>query len=154
MALATLAPGGTIGILGGGQLGRMTALAAARLGYRCHVFAAEQDSPAAQVCATSTVAPFADRAALEGFADAVDIATFEFENIPAASVRWVAALRPVLPRPEILEITQDRLREKDFLRSIDVDTAAYPRGLRRCLAGPGDARFRLPRSAQERASGL
>ena len=120
-----LAPGATIGILGGGQLGRMTALAAARLGFRCHVFATEGDSPAAQVCGAATVAEFSDRAALERFAAAVDIATFEFENIPAEAVRWVSAVRPVLPRPEILEIAQDRLREKDFLRSIDVDTAAY-----------------------------
>ena len=120
-----LGPGATIGILGGGQLGRMTALAAARLGYRCHVFSDEPDSPTAQVCGTATVAEFSDRAALERFAAAVDIATFEFENIPAQAVRWVAAVRPVLPRPEILEIAQDRLREKDFLRSIDVETTAY-----------------------------
>jgi 5-(carboxyamino)imidazole ribonucleotide synthase len=120
-----LAPGATIGILGGGQLGRMTALAAAQLGYRCHIFADEPDSPAAQVCGAATVAEFSDREALEGFAGAVDIITFEFENIPAEAVRRVAALKPVLPRPEILEIAQDRLREKDFLRSIDVETAAY-----------------------------
>ena len=120
-----LAPGATIGILGGGQLGRMTALAAARLGYRCHVFADEPDSPTAQVCGAATVAEFADREALERFAGAVDIITFEFENIPADAVRQVAAFKPVLPRPEILQIAQDRLREKDFLRSIDVETAAY-----------------------------
>ncbi len=118
-------PGATIGILGGGQLGRMTALAAARLGYRCHVFADEPDSPTAQVCGAATVAEFADREALERFAGAVDIITFEFENIPAEAVRRVASLKPVLPRPEILEIAQDRLREKDFLRSIDVETTAY-----------------------------
>lgn len=120
-----LAPGSTIGILGGGQLGRMTALAAARLGYRCHVFADESDSPTAQVCGGATVAAFDDAAALARFAAAVDVATFEFENIPAAAVRQVAALKPVLPRPEILQIAQDRLREKDFLRSIEVETAAY-----------------------------
>jgi 5-(carboxyamino)imidazole ribonucleotide synthase len=120
-----LAPGATIGILGGGQLGRMTALAAARLGYRCHVFADEPDSPAAQFSGAVTVAEFSDREALERFAGAVDIATFEFENIPAGAVRRVAALKPVLPRPEILEIAQDRLREKDFLRSIGVETTAY-----------------------------
>jgi 5-(carboxyamino)imidazole ribonucleotide synthase len=120
-----LAPGATIGILGGGQLGRMTALAAARLGYRCHIFADEPDSPATQVCGAATVAEFSNREALERFAGAVDIATFEFENIPAAAVRRVAALKPVLPRPEILEIAQDRLREKDFLRSIGVETTAY-----------------------------
>jgi 5-(carboxyamino)imidazole ribonucleotide synthase len=103
----------------------MTALAAARLGYRCHVFADEPDSPTAHVCGAATVAEFSDREALERFAGAVDIATFEFENIPAEAVRRVAALKTVLPRPEILEIAQDRLREKDFLRSIEVDTTAY-----------------------------
>ncbi len=122
---AVLAPGATIGILGGGQLGRMTALAAARLGYRCHVFASEPESPAAQVCAAATVADFTDRTALARFAEAIDVATFEFENIPAEAVRAVAAHKPVLPRPEILEITQDRLREKDFLRSIAVETTVY-----------------------------
>jgi 5-(carboxyamino)imidazole ribonucleotide synthase len=133
-----LAPGATIGILGGGQLGRMTALAAARLGYRCHVFVDEPDSPTAQVCGAATVAKFADGEALERFASRVDIITFEFENIPAEAVRHVAALKPVLPRPEILEIAQDRLREKDFLRSIDVETTAYraisdPTVLRRAM---------------------
>jgi 5-(carboxyamino)imidazole ribonucleotide synthase len=120
-----LAPGATIGILGGGQLGRMTALAAGHLGYRCHVFTNEIDSPAEQVCGAATVAEFDDREALECFARAVDVATCEFENIPAEAVRRVATLKPVLPQPEILEIAQDRLREKDFLRSIDVATAAY-----------------------------
>jgi 5-(carboxyamino)imidazole ribonucleotide synthase len=120
-----LAPGATIGILGGGQLGRMTTLAAARLGYRCHVFATEPDSPAEQVCGAATVAEFSDLAALDRFAASVDVATFEFENIPAEAVRRVSASTPVLPRPEILEIAQDRLREKDFLRSIEVATTAY-----------------------------
>src|SRR6202040_615166 len=120
-----LAPGATIGILGGGQLGRMIALAAARLGYRCHVFTNEPASPAEQVCGAKTIAQFTDRQALERFAGAIDIATCEFEKIPAESVSWVSALKPVLPKPEILEIAQDRLREKDFLRSIEVDTASY-----------------------------
>jgi 5-(carboxyamino)imidazole ribonucleotide synthase len=133
-----LGPGATIGILGGGQLGRMAALAAARLGYRCHVFANEPDSPAAQVCAAATVAEYTDSDALERFAAVVDIATCEFENIPAQSVRRVSALKPVRPRPEILEIAQDRLREKDFLRSIGVETTAYreisdPTALRRAM---------------------
>ena len=120
-----LPPGGTIGILGGGQLGRMTAMAAARLGYRTHVFATEQDAPAVQVAAAATIAPFGDAAAVARFADAVDVATFEFENIPGAAVRRVAAKRPVSPRPEILEITQDRLREKNFLCEIGVATTDY-----------------------------
>ncbi|MBV8888450.1 MAG: 5-(carboxyamino)imidazole ribonucleotide synthase [Alphaproteobacteria bacterium] len=120
-----LAPGATIGILGGGQLGRMTALAAARLGYRCHVYAVAPDSPAAQVAAAATVGSFEDTAALDRFAAAIDVATFEFENIPSAAVRRVAAATTVSPRPEVLEISQDRLREKDFLRSIDVATTGY-----------------------------
>jgi 5-(carboxyamino)imidazole ribonucleotide synthase len=121
----TLPPGGTIGILGGGQLGRMTAMAAARLGYRTHVFANEPDAPAAQVASAATIAAYGDVAAAARFAAAVDVATFEFENIPPGLVRRVAAKRPVLPRPEILETTQDRLREKDFLRSVGVATTEY-----------------------------
>jgi 5-(carboxyamino)imidazole ribonucleotide synthase len=120
-----LPPGGTIGILGGGQLGRMTAMAAARLGYRTHVFATEPDTPAAQVSGAATVAPFEDADALARFAAAVDVATCEFENVPAAAASLVATIRPVLPRPEIIEIAQDRLREKRFLRSIGVATAAF-----------------------------
>ena len=79
-----LAPGATIGILGGGQLGRMTALAAARLGYRCHVFAPEPDGPAVQVTDRATIAPYDDPAALARFAGAVDVVTIEFENLPLA----------------------------------------------------------------------
>ena len=120
-----LPPGSTIGILGGGQLGRMTAMAAARLGYRTHVFATEPDAPAAQVAGAATIAPFGDAAAVARFSAAIDVATFEFENIPGAAVRRVAAKRPVSPRPEILEITQDRLREKNFLREIGVATTDY-----------------------------
>jgi 5-(carboxyamino)imidazole ribonucleotide synthase len=120
-----LPPGGTIGILGGGQLGRMTAMAAARLGYRTHVFAIEPDSPAAQVSAAATVAPFSDAAAVARFAAAVDVATCEFENVPAAALRRVAARKPVFPGAEILEIAQDRLREKNFLRSIGVATTEF-----------------------------
>jgi len=123
--ITTLAPGATIGILGGGQLGRMTALAAAALGYRCHVFAEEADAPAAQLCAAATIAPFTDDDALARFAKAVDVATFEFENIPAAAVRRVAASVRVRPQPEILEIAQDRLKEKGFLRAIGIATTEF-----------------------------
>jgi 5-(carboxyamino)imidazole ribonucleotide synthase len=120
-------PGGIIGILGGGQLGRMTALAAASLGYRCHIFCPEPDSPASQVAAFATVAPYDDEAALKHFADAVDVATFEFENIPAASGVLLAKRKPVHPRPAILEICQDRLKEKDFLRARGIATTDYRR---------------------------
>jgi 5-(carboxyamino)imidazole ribonucleotide synthase len=121
-----LPPGSTIGILGGGQLGRMTALAAARLGYKCHIFTPEEDAPASQVSARTTKAAYTDRAALERFAAAVDVITFEFENVPAEAAEVLAAAgRPVRPSPDVLRIAQDRLREKDFLRSIDVATANY-----------------------------
>ena len=85
--MTALAPGATLGIVGGGQLGRMTALAAARLGYRCHVFTPEADSPAGQVAAAVTCAEYDDLAALARFAAAVDAVTYEFENIPLASIR-------------------------------------------------------------------
>ena len=120
-----LPPGSTVGIMGGGQLGRMTALAAARLGYRCHVFAPEPESPAAQVSAGTTVADYGDQDALERFADAVDVVTFEFENVPHNSIKALARRVPVRPRWECLHVSQDRLREKDFLTSVGVPTAAY-----------------------------
>ena len=117
-------PGSTIGIMGSGQLGRMTALAAARLGYRCHVFSPEADSPAEHVAA-ATVASYSDAAALERFARAVDIVTFEFENVPHDCVRLLSRRVCVRPSWECLHISQDRLREKDFLATIGVPTVAY-----------------------------
>jgi 5-(carboxyamino)imidazole ribonucleotide synthase len=120
-----IAPGAVIGILGGGQLGRMTALAAARLGYSCHVFCPEADSPAFQVAAAHTVAPYEDLDALAAFARAVDVVTLEFENLPAESLAWLAERRPVRPGPDVLRATQHRVREKDFLRGIGVRTADY-----------------------------
>lgn len=125
--MSALPPGSTIGIIGTGQLGRMTALAAARLGYRCHVFGPETDSPAAQVSAAVTTAAYTDREALARFADAVDVVTFEFENIPHESVRVLADHVLVRPRWECLHIAQDRILEKDFLNSIGIPTARYRR---------------------------
>jgi 5-(carboxyamino)imidazole ribonucleotide synthase len=120
-----LPPGSTIGILGGGQLGRMTVLAAAQLGYRCHIFVPELDSPASLVTPFATVAGYDDKAALGRFAEAVDVVTFEFENVPAETAEFLAARKPVHPGPTVLATAQDRLREKDFLRSIGVATAGY-----------------------------
>lgn len=120
-----LPPGAVIGILGGGQLGRMAALAAARLGYRCHIYGPEPDSPAAQVTSRSTVAAYEDREALADFAKAVDVATFEFENIPFAAVEFLADLVPVRPKPAILHICQNRLREKEFFHRIGAASARY-----------------------------
>ena len=116
-ARSPLPPGSTIGILGGGQLGRMSALAAARLGYRCHVFAPEADSPGMQVAAARTIAPYEDAAALAAFAAAVDVVTFEFENVPAATLDILAPLVPCRPGVEALRIGQDRALEKSFFES-------------------------------------
>ena len=137
-----LPPGSTIGILGGGQLGRMTALAAARLGYRCHVFCPDPGSPLTQVTDLSTIAAYDDEAALARFAEAIDVVTFEFENVPHAAAAFLDARVPVRPSPRILAICQDRLREKDFLNTHDVATARYaevsgPDGLERALRDIG-----------------
>jgi 5-(carboxyamino)imidazole ribonucleotide synthase len=120
-----LKPGDTIGILGGGQLGRMLAMAAARLGLRCQVFSPDPDSPAFDVVLNATCAEYADVEALELFANDVDVITYEFENVPAAAAMVLDARRPVLPNRKILETTQDRLAEKDFVTRLGIGTAAY-----------------------------
>jgi 5-(carboxyamino)imidazole ribonucleotide synthase len=120
-----LKPGDTIGILGGGQLGRMLAMAAARLGLRCHVFSPDPDSPAFDVVLNATCAEYADVEALELFANDVDVITYEFENVPGAAAMILARRRPVLPDRKILETTQDRLAEKDFVKRLGIGTADY-----------------------------
>ena len=120
-----LKPGDTIGILGGGQLGRMLALAAARLGLRCQIFSPDPDSPAFDVVLNATCAEYADVEALELFAGDVDVITYEFENVPAASAMILATRRPVRPDRAVLETTQDRLIEKDFVRRLGIGTADY-----------------------------
>ena len=118
-------PGQTVGVLGGGQLGRMLALAAARLGLKCHVYTPEADSPAAEVAGACTVAAYDDEAALGAFARAVDVVTFEFENVPRRAAETVAALAKLRPNALALATTQDRLAEKDFLASLGLPTAPY-----------------------------
>jgi len=120
-----LKPGDAIGILGGGQLGRMLAMAAARLGLRCQVFSPDPDSPAFDVVLHATCAEYADVEALELFAGDVDVITYEFENVPAAAAMILGARRPVLPERKILETTQDRLAEKDFVKRLGIGTADY-----------------------------
>jgi 5-(carboxyamino)imidazole ribonucleotide synthase len=120
-----LAPGATIGILGAGQLGRMLALAGARLGLKSHIYAPDAGEPAFDVAAAGTVAPYEDPAALARFADAVDVITYEFENIPAATAAFLAGRRPVHPGPLALAKTQDRLIEKRFLNDLGVATAGF-----------------------------
>src|SRR6202023_1415204 len=120
-----LKPGDTIGILGGGQLGRMLAVAASRLGLRCQVFSPDPDSPAFDVVQHASCAEYADVEALELFANDVDVITYEFENVPAAAAMILAARRPVLPNQDILQTTQDRLAEKDFITRLGIGTADY-----------------------------
>ena len=120
-----LAPGATIGIVGNGQLGRMSAIAAARLGYRVHVFGPEAEAPAAQVALYATVAAYDDAAALESFAADVDVVTFEFENVSAAGLDLLDGLVPVRPAPSVLRISQDRLAEKRFLEGARVKVAPW-----------------------------
>ena len=120
-----LPPGATIGILGNGQLGRMLCLAAARLGYRTHVFGPEADSPAEHVATVSTVADYSDQAALEAFAEAVDVVTFEFENVPADAAAFLAAHTQVRPSWKALEVCQDRSKEKQFFASINAATPPW-----------------------------
>ena len=104
-------PGSTIGILGGGQLGRMLALAAASMGYRVHILAPEAELPAGDVAAAVTRADYIDFAALDAFAAAIDVATFEFENIDTRAVAYLAGRVPVHPSAASLEVAQDRLAE-------------------------------------------
>ncbi|WP_282606658.1 5-(carboxyamino)imidazole ribonucleotide synthase [Pelagibius sp. Alg239-R121] len=120
-----LPPGSTIGMLGGGQLGRMAALAAASLGYKVHVYSPEVDGPASQVTSLNTVAAYDDWQALEKFAAAIDAVTYEFENVPAATAEFLVKRIPVRPGPNVLRICQNRLREKDFCNSIAVPTTRY-----------------------------
>ena len=121
----TIAPGATIGILGGGQLGRMLAIAAAQLGLKCHIYAPEADSPAFEVAGRHTIAAYDDIDALEAFAAAVDVITYEFENIPVEAVAVLETLRPVYPDRHALGISQDRLHEKSFFNSIGIATAPF-----------------------------
>ncbi|WP_089174138.1 5-(carboxyamino)imidazole ribonucleotide synthase [Bosea sp. AS-1] len=120
-----LAPGAMLGILGGGQLARMIALAAADLGIRCHVFAPEADSPAFDVAARHTVADYDDEEALARFADAVDVVTYEFENVPAATAAFLAARTPLHPGARALAVTQDRLSEKSFVDGLGLAVAPF-----------------------------
>ena len=111
----TVAPGSTIGIVGGGQLGRMLAMAAAQLGYKCHIYAPDADPPAAEVAARLTVGAFDDSEKLARFAEQVDVATYEFENIAAAPLSAIAEQVALHPPRRALETAQDRLSEKKFI---------------------------------------
>ncbi len=123
--MMVVAPGGTVGILGGGQLGRMLAMAAARLGLKAHVYAPEGDNPAFDVAHAHTCASYGDAERLIAFADAVDVITYEFENIPAEAVARLEALRPLKPSRKALETTQDRWAEKSFVAGLGLPVAPF-----------------------------
>jgi 5-(carboxyamino)imidazole ribonucleotide synthase len=123
--VSALPPGSTIGILGGGQLARMLALAAGQLGLKCHIYAPEKDSPAFQVSATHSVAQYTDESALLAFAQEVDVVTYEFENVPVAAVEFLEKLRPVRPGSKALSVAQDRLKEKWLARDMGAMTADF-----------------------------
>jgi 5-(carboxyamino)imidazole ribonucleotide synthase len=120
-----LPPNATIGILGGGQLGRMLSAAAARLGYRTHIFEPGANPPAGDVAHAVTTASYGDAAALTAFAAAVDVITYEFENVPTSALDLLESLRPIRPGRRALAISQDRIAEKDFLTSLGLTVAPY-----------------------------
>ncbi len=122
---APLPPGSRIGILGGGQLGRMLALAAARLGFICHIYSDAPDAPAAQVAASLTIGRYDDIEELRRFADTIDVVTYEFENVPVAAAEMLSAVKPVSPPPRALEVAQDRLVEKQFIADLGIPVAPF-----------------------------
>jgi len=125
MTQAALPRGATIGIIGGGQLGRMSAVAASRLGYRVHILSAEPEPPAQDTSRTITVGAYDDEAVLRRFAESVDLITFEFENISSAGLELLASLCPVHPAGRVLAISQDRILEKTFLGERNIPVAPW-----------------------------
>ncbi|MEM8625883.1 MAG: 5-(carboxyamino)imidazole ribonucleotide synthase [Pseudomonadota bacterium] len=138
---ATLPPGSHIGILGGGQLGRMLAIAAARLGLHAHIFDPAADGPAAEVARQQTVAAFDDETALSAFARQVDVATFEFENVPASVAEILGRHTLVRPNIRAFAIAQDRIEEKRFFESIGIACAPWAE-----VNGPADIAEALTRT--------
>jgi 5-(carboxyamino)imidazole ribonucleotide synthase len=123
--MTALPPGSTIGILGGGQLGRMLALAAANLGLKAHIYAPEADSPAFDVAAGHTIAVYDDEKALAVFAKSISVATYEFENIPVKTVEFLSKTVPVRPGAKALACAQDRINEKTLARELGAMTAPF-----------------------------
>lgn len=168
--MTPLPPGSTIGILGGGQLGRMIAAAAAQLGYRTHVLAPDRESVAAQTASSLTRADYHNRVVLADFAAQCDVITYEFENVAAEPVEWLAERKPVHPSPASLRVAQDRLAEKAFVAELGgtparwaavatreaLDTAVHEIGTPAVLKttrmgydGKGQARLSTPADADQ-----
>lgn len=125
MSVNITPPGSTIGIVGGGQLGRMLARAASRMGYKTHIFTPDKDSPASHVATKTTIGAYQDTTALRAFGQSVDVVTFEFENIPAETLTMLEQIVAVRPKPEVLFTTRHRLREKEFIRAQGIRTAPF-----------------------------
>ena len=113
----------TLGILGSGQLGRMSALAAAELGIRVHIYGPDKDSPAEHVAAKSYIGSYTDKRKLKAFANSVDVVSYEFENIPVETIRYIQRIKPVYPDDRLLEISQNRISEKKYLNDIGIPTS-------------------------------
>lgn len=122
--MTALSPGSTIGILGGGQLGRMLSLAAAQLGLKCHIYS-DVPGGACDVAAASTIGPFEDTARIRAFAEGVDVVTYEFENVPLEAAAAAEAVAPVRPGPKALAVAQDRLEEKTFISGLGIPVAPF-----------------------------
>lgn len=122
--MTALPPGSTIGILGGGQLGRMLSLAAAQLGLKCHIYS-DVPGGACDVAAASTIGPYEDTARIRAFAEGVDVVTYEFENVPLDAAAAAEAVAPVRPGPKALAVAQDRLEEKTFISALGIPVAPF-----------------------------
>ncbi len=123
--MKAILPGATIGVLGSGQLGRMFAIAARRMGYRVHTFSPDEDTPTGQVADVEVVGAYGDLDAVRRFAEQVDVVTFEFENVPAETAAAAASRAPVHPDGAVLHTTQQRIREKAFLKSAGLPHVEY-----------------------------
>lgn len=118
-------PGSTIGIVGGGQLGRMLARAASRMGYKTHIYTPEKDSPASHIAFATTIGAYQDANALRAFGESVDVVTFEFENVPSETLTMLEKIVAVRPNPNVLFTTRHRLREKEFIQAQGISTAPF-----------------------------
>ncbi len=125
MSGLAILPGATLGVMGSGQLGRMFAIAARRMGYRVHTFSPDSDTPTGQVADFETSGSYDDEAAVREFAKSVAVITFEFENVPSRTIEWAAAHCPVRPAGKVLHICQHRLREKEFLAGAGIPVAPF-----------------------------
>ncbi len=142
--LSALPAGSVIGILGGGQLGRMLAMSAARLGYRCHILAPEEDSVAAEVACFFTCADYDDETQLNAFAESCDVITYEFENVPVGPLSAIKDSKPLRPGPKVLEIAQSRIDEKRFATKLGGKTAPFAMVEQRAKLAPALEKTGLP----------